>query len=54
MEAAEPVKDAPVQGATPTNTNNLSSADRWRVSVDEEPTIYMARSEVEAMLRREK
>lgn len=54
MLVVEPMTDEPVQGATVTNGDNLSAAGRRPVSVAEEPTVFMTRSKVDAMLRRDK
>lgn len=49
--AAEPMTHEPVLRATPINAENLSAA-RLPSSVNEEPTMFLTRSKVEA--RREK
>lgn len=43
-----------VLGVRPTNPDNLAAIGRRPVNVNEAPTIFMFRFEVERMLRREK
>lgn len=50
----EPMLDDLVQRVRTTNADNLVAVGRRPVNVAKAPTIFMARSEVEAMLRREK
>lgn len=50
--AVDLVTDKPVQGATPPNADNRFTTGR-QASVAKEPTMFMALSEVEAMLGRE-
>lgn len=52
--AAELVIDDLVRWVTPANADNLLAASRRPLSANEEPMVFMTRSEVEAMLRREK
>lgn len=44
----------PAKGVTPTNVDNLSATGRRRVSLTEGPTVFVTRSDMEAMLRKEK
>lgn len=50
--AVEPLNE-PVQSVTLVNIDNLSAARR-STSLVEEPTVFMARAKVQALLRREK
>lgn len=49
----EPVLDEPVKGVTFANADNLLTA-RQPTSLVEEPTVFMTRAKVKAVLRREK
>lgn len=46
--------DELVEGTTHVKVDNVSPADMRPASIDEEPTIFMTRLEVEAMLRKDK
>lgn len=52
--AIESMIDNPAQRVTLTNVDNLSPVGRWPVSAPEEPIVFMTRSEVEFIMRREK
>lgn len=54
IPVAQSVIDDLVQGVTPANINNLFITARQLVSAIEEPVAFMTRSEIEAILRREK
>lgn len=46
--------DEPMQGAMSINTKNLSADSRQPVNGTVEPIVFMIRSDVQTMLRREK
>lgn len=50
----EPMIGDPALGVTHVEVDNLFATGRWLVSVVEERTVLMTRSEVEAILRKEK
>lgn len=52
--AAEQVTNDPTQGTKPANADNIFAASRQPATSTEEPTVFMTRSEVEVILRREK
>lgn len=54
IPATKPVANEPRQGATPANGDNVFANGRQPTSMTEEPIVFMAKSEVKAMLRREK
>lgn len=51
---AEQVTDKPMQADTPANVENLFARGRQLASLIQKPITLMTRSEIEAMLRREK
>lgn len=53
--AAELINADPVQRVMPaTNADNLSTTGRQQVNIAEESVVFMTKSEVEAMLTKEK